>query len=588
MITDLGLITLIIAFLLALYATFASAYGGWYRYQKLVESARNASLLTFPFLTVAVLVIVYSLSTLDFSLAYVYDVSSQAMSPFLRVTALWGGQEGSVLFWAWLMSGFVAAVLLRKWDRDRELMPYFTATAMLTTAFFVGVVLFITNPFERLWHVPGAAELTQSIFQPANAMPYYPEDGGGLNPLLRHFGMIGHPPTTYLGFTGFVIPFAFAIAAMITGQSRGDEWIRTTRRWTLIAWIFLSIGLILGGRWAYDVLGWGGFWGWDPVENAMLMPWLTGTAFLHSVMMTEKRGMLKKWNMVLIILTYSLSLFGTFITRTGVISSVHAFAKSALGPAFFAFIGLTFLGSVTILYKRWDTLESEHSLESFVSRESAFVLQNMLFLAITFVVFWGTIFPLLSELVTGTKITVGPPYFQKASGPLFFVLVLLMGVAPLFAWRKQAVRVLGKAIWIPFLASLGLTLIWGYAHRMHPASILGLWLVTLTLSLILAEFWKGVLARRSSRGEVPLTALFHLIGRNHRRYGGYIIHIGVVLIALGFIGDGSFKVETQGTVSEGESLVIGNYQLQFEQLRGYAGSDGREVVEAVTTLSQNG
>ena len=588
MLTDIGLITLTIAFLLTLYATFASAYGGRYNQWKWVESARNASLLAFPFLTVSVIVLVYALYTLDFSLTYVYDVSSQAMSPFLRVTALWGGQEGSVLFWAWMMSGFVAVVLLRKWDRDRELMPYFTATAMLTTAFFVGVVVFITNPFERLWHVPGANEVTQSLFQPANAMPFYPEDGGGLNPLLRHFGMIGHPPTTYLGFTGFVIPFAFAIAALITGQSRGDEWIRTTRRWTLVAWIFLSIGLILGGRWAYDVLGWGGFWGWDPVENAMLMPWLTGTAFLHSVMMTEKRGMLKKWNMVLIILTYSLSLFGTFITRTGVISSVHAFAKSALGPAFFAFIGLTFLGSVTILYLRWDTLKSEHSLESFISRESAFVLQNMLFLAITFVVFWGTIFPLISELVTGNKITVGPPYFQKASGPLFFVLVLLMGVAPLFAWRKQAVRVLGKAIWIPFLASLGLTLIWGYAHRMHPASILGLWLVTLTLSLILAEFWKGVQARRTSRGEDPLTALFHLIGRNHRRYGGYIIHIGVVLIALGFIGDGNFKLETQGTVSEGESLVIGNYELQFEQLRGYAGSDGREVVEAVTTLSQNG
>lgn len=588
MLTDIGLITLVIAFLLTLYATFASAYGGWHKQQKWVESARNASLIAFPFLTVSVIVLVYSLYTLDFSLSYVYDVSSQAMSPFLRVTALWGGQEGSVLFWAWMMSGFVAVVLLRKWDRDRELMPYFTATAMLTTAFFVGVVLFITNPFERLWHVPGAAELTQSLFQPANSMPYYPQDGGGLNPLLRHFGMIGHPPTTYLGFTGFVIPFAFAIAALITGQSRSDEWIRTTRRWTLVAWIFLSIGLILGGRWAYDVLGWGGFWGWDPVENAMLMPWLTGTAFLHSVMMTEKRGMMKKWNMVLIILTYSLSLFGTFITRTGVISSVHAFAKSALGPAFFAFIGLTFLGSVTILYKRWDTLESEHSLESFISRESAFVLQNMLFLAITFVVFWGTIFPLISELVTGNKITVGPPYFQKASSPLFFVLVLLMGIAPLFAWRKQAARTLGKAIWIPFLVSLGLSAVWGYAHRMHPASILGLWLVTLTLSLILAEFWKGVQARRATRGENPLAALFHLIGRNHRRYGGYIIHIGVVLIALGFIGDGNFKLETQGTVSEGESLMIGDYQLQFEGLRGYAGSDGREVVEAVTTLSQNG
>ena len=588
MIADIGLVALTIAFLFSVYATFASAYGGWHNQLTWVESARNAVLLAFPFLTVSVIVVVYSLYVLDFSLAYVYDVSSQAMSPFLRVTALWGGQQGSILFWAWLMAGFVATVLLRKWERDRELMPYFIATAMLTTAFFVGVALFITNPFMRLWHIEGATELTQSLFQPANSMPYFPEDGGGLNPLLRHFGMIGHPPTTYLGFTGFVIPFSFAIAALITGQSRGDEWIRTTRRWTLVAWIFLSIGLILGGRWAYDVLGWGGFWGWDPVENAMLMPWLTGTAFLHSVMMTEKRGMMKKWNVILIILTYSLALFGTFITRTGVISSVHAFAKSALGPAFFAFIGLTFIGSVTILYLRWDTLRSEHTLESFISRESAFVLQNMLFLAITFAVFWGTIFPLISELVTGVKITVGPPYFQRVTGPLFFVLLLLMGIAPLFAWRKQAMRALGKVIWIPFLASLGIAIIWGYIHRMHPASIIGLWLVTVTLSLILAEFWKGIQARRTTLSENPFTALFNLIGRNHRRYGGYIIHISVLLIALGFIGDANFKLETQGTVSSGESLTIGDYQLRFDQLRGYPGSDGREIVEAVTTLSQNG
>ena len=588
MIADIGLIALTIAFIFTVYATFASAYGGWRGRWDLVESARNASLLAFPFLTVSVIVIVYSLYVLDFSLAYVYDVSSQAMSPFLRMAALWGGQQGSILFWAWMMAGFVAAVLLRKWERDREMMPYFIATAMLTTAFFVGVVLFITNPFMRLWHIEGAAELTQALFQPANSMPYFPEDGGGLNPLLRHFGMIGHPPTTYLGFTGFVIPFSFAIAALITGQSRGDEWIRTTRRWTLVAWIFLSIGLILGGRWAYDVLGWGGFWGWDPVENAMLMPWLTGTAFLHSVMMTEKRGMMKRWNMVLIILTYSLALFGTFITRTGVISSVHAFTKSALGPAFFAFIGLTFVGSVTILYLRWDTLKSEHTLESFISRESAFVLQNMLFLAITFVVFWGTIFPLISELVTGIKITVGPPYFQKATGPLFFVLVILMGIAPLLAWRKQAVRTFGKAIWIPFIASLGIAGIWGYTHRMHPASILGLWLVTFSLSAILAEFWKGVQARHATRGENPLTALYNLIGRNHRRYGGFIIHLSVVLIALGFIGDANFKLETQGTVSSGEALTIGDYQLQFEQLRAYPGSDGREIIEAVTTLNQDG
>ena len=588
MLANIGLIGLAIAFTFSLYATFASVYGGWRGYWHLVESARIASLLVVLMLTIPILAVVYSLSTFDFSLAYVYDVSSRAMSPFLRVTALWGGQQGSVLFWAWLMSAFVGVVLLRKWDRDRELMPYIIFVSMLTTTFFVGVSLFITNPFTRLWHVEGASELTQALFQPANAMPYLPEDGNGLNPLLRHFGMIGHPPTTYLGFTGFVIPFAFAMAALITGRSRRDEWIITTRRYTLFAWIFLSIGLILGGRWAYDVLGWGGFWGWDPIENAMLMPWLTGTAFLHSVMMTEKRGMMKKWNMALIILTYSLSLFGTFITRTGVISSVHAFAKTALGPAFFAFIGFTFLGSLSIVYWRWDTLKSEHSLESFISREAAFVLQNMLFLAITFGVFWGTVFPLISELVSGVKITVGPPYFIRVTGPLFFALVLLMGVTPLLAWRRQAARSLGKAIWIPFLASLGITAIWGSVHRMHPASIFGLWLVTITLCLILAEFWKGVQARQSTRGENVFIALFNLIGRNHRRYGGYIIHLGVVLIAIGIIGDHYFKQETQGTLSRGESLSVGGYQFKFQELKNYPGSDGRDVVEAVASLSQNG
>jgi cytochrome c-type biogenesis protein CcmF len=298
--------------------------------------------------------------------------------------------------------------------------------------------------------------------------------------------------------------------------------------------------------------------------------------------------MMKKWNMVLIILTYSLSLFGTFITRTGVISSVHAFSKTALGPAFFTFIGITFIGSIIIVYLRWDTLKSEHTLESFLSREAAFVLQNMLFLAITFAVFWGTVFPLLSELVTGTKITVGPPYFQRVTGPLFFALVLLMGIAPLFAWRKQAARALGKAMWIPFAASLAITAVWGTMHRMHPASIFGLWLVSFTLGTIVAEFWKGVRARRATRGENVLTALVHLIGRNHRRYGGYIIHLGVVMIALGVIGDAYFKQETQGTVKQGEALAIANYRLEFKELLGYPGSDGREIVEAVTSLTQDG
>lgn len=590
MLTNIGLAALAASFVLAAYATVVAAYGGWRKDARglaLAESARNASLLVVPLLTVAVLVVAYGLYSLDFRLAYVASVSSRAMSPFLRLTALWGGQAGSLLFWAWLISGFVAAVLVRKWEADHELMPYFIAVAMLTTTFFVGLVVFIANPFARTWLFAGARELTEAVLQPAGAVAYVPRDGQGLNPLLRHFGMIGHPPTTYLGFTGFVIPFSFAISALLTGKSREDRWIRTSRRWTLVAWIFLSIGLVLGGRWAYDVLGWGGFWAWDPVENAMLMPWLTGTAFLHSVMVTEKRGMLKAWSVILIILTYSLSLFGTFITRTGVISSVHAFGKTALGPAFFIFIAATFIGSIWLLLKRRDTLRTEHELQSFVSREAAFLLQNLLFLSITFVVFLGTIFPLLTEAVTGTKITVGPPYFQKASGPLFALLVLLMAVAPLFAWRKQSAGRLGRAALTPFVGSILIASVWGYSHRMHPGSYFALWVASFVVLGILFEFYKGVRARMK-RGENPLLALVHLMGRNRRRYGGYVIHLGVMMIGLAFIGDAYFQEETQRALARGESMTLGEYELRFDDLQMYPGSDGREVLEASTTLFKDG
>lgn len=318
----------------------------------------------------------------------------------------------------------------------------------------------------------------------------------------------------------------------------------------------------------------------------MLMPWLTGTAFLHSVMMAEKRGMLKRWNMILIILTYSLSLFGTFITRTGIIGSVHAFAKSAMGPAFFAFIGLTFLGSMSLLFSRWPLLKSEHDVESFASREAAFLLQNMLFLAITFAVFWGTVFPMISELVTGNKITVGPPYFKMVTGPLFATLVLLMSIAPFFAWRKQGLGKLLRTLVPPFIASGIATSIWVYVHRMHPGSIFALWLASFVSLAILYEFWRGIRVRMTTRQENPLIALVNLIQRNHRRYGGDIIHLGVIMIALGFIGEAYFKQETQGTVAPGQSLTIGGYSLRFNGLREYPGSDGRDIVEASTSLYQ--
>lgn len=589
MIPEIGLISLTLAMGLGLYATIMALEGGLLHRQTWVESARKATVMVFVLLSISVLSVIYSLIVMDFSQAYVANVSSQAMSLFLRITALWGGQQGSILFWVWIMAGFVALVVSRKWQLDRELMTYVLFVSMVTTTFFIGVSLFITNPFAKLWLVPGAQDLVTAVFAPLNGQQYIPVEGSGLNPLLRHFGMIGHPPTTYLGFTGFVIPFSFAMAALITKKSTGDMWIRIVRRWTLVAWIFLSIGLVLGGRWAYDVLGWGGFWGWDPVENAMLMPWLTGTAFLHSVMMTEKRGMLKKWNIILIILTYSLSMFGTFITRTGVVGSVHAFSKSALGPAFLVFISVTFIGSMGLLFSRWNTLKSDHELESVFSRESSFVLQNLLFLAITLAVLWGTVFPLITELVVDTKITVGPPYFKKVTGPMFMALLFLMGITPQLAWRKQVLADLLKKLITPLAGAFTAVVLSLIANPQSPAiALFSIGLVAFVTTSVLAEFWKGIRIRMAAKKENPIVALGRLIANNRRRFGGYIIHLGVIMIALGFIGDAFFKSETQGTIAAGEQLTIGNYSLRFTGLTSYYGADGREVVAAKTQLFKNG
>ena len=416
MIANVGYFSLVLAFLTALYGAIAAVYGERRGRPQYIESARHAMLLTFPLVTVSALAIIWLLVGGDYHIRYVASVTNNSMPTYLKITALWGGQAGSLVFWSWLMAAFASAVGLRKWQRDRELLPWVVVVTMVTLAFFLGLVIFVENPFARLWLSPEGQQVT-ALFQPRGATPLVPPDGQGLNPLLRHPGMVIHPPTLYLGFVSFVVPFAFAIAALITGRT-DDRWIRITRRWTLVAWLFLSLGLILGGRWAYDVLGWGGYWGWDPVEIAALMPWLTGTAFLHSVMVQEKKGMLKRWNMILIILTYALVIFGTFLTRSGILSSVHAFAQSAIGPLFFAFIGATFVVSLSLLIKRWDDLKGENQLGSMVSREALFLFNNLLFIGILAVCFWGVIFPLISELFTGQKVTVGPPFYERANSPL--------------------------------------------------------------------------------------------------------------------------------------------------------------------------
>jgi cytochrome c-type biogenesis protein CcmF len=582
MVANFGYGALAITFVISLYGIFAAIYGARKNAPSWVDSARNAMLLTWPLLTLSALSIIYLLVTGHYEIAYVSEVTSNSMPIYLRITALWGGQAGSLVFWTWLMSAFASAVTLRKWDRDREFLPWVIVVALVTLAFFLIMILFFENPFVRFWQVP-LGQPVKAMFQPAGAQLLVQSDGRGLNPLLRHPGMIIHPPMLYLGFVSFVIPYAFAVAALVTGRT-DDRWIRITRRWTLVAWLFLSLGLLLGGRWAYDVLGWGGYWGWDPVEIAAFMPWLTGTAFLHSVMIQEKRGMLKHWNMVLIILTYALVIFGTFLTRSGVLSSVHAFAQSAIGPLFFTYIGMTFIVSLALLTNRWKGLKAEAAMTSMLSRESLFLLNNLLFLGILVICFWGVIFPLVSELVTGQKVTVGPPFYERATGPLFGGLLLLMGIAPLAAWGHSTLSTLGRAALRPGLASLIVPVALFVNGLRHPIALLGFALAAFVATITLYEFWRGALARHRKSGENLFVALWHLMGRNRRRYGGFVIHLGVVLMAVGIIGIEIFQTETQGTLAQGERLALGDYSLKYDSLATFDTPDGRNVARAVVSV----
>ncbi|MEW5869782.1 MAG: heme lyase CcmF/NrfE family subunit [Chloroflexota bacterium] len=586
MVANFGYGALIVTLLISFYGIFAAVYGTQKKETAWVESARLAMLLTFPLVTISALSLIYLLVTGRFELEYVSSVTSTSMPIYLRITALWGGQSGSLVFWSWLLASFTSAVTLRKWERDREFLPWVIVVALVTLAFFLSLVIFFENPFSRLWRLPSGSVIS-AMFQPAGAVTYVPRDGQGLNPLLRHPGMIIHPPMLYLGFVSFVVPYAFAIAALVTGRS-DDRWIRITRRWTLVAWLFLSLGLVLGGRWAYDVLGWGGYWGWDPVEIAAFMPWLTGTAFLHSVMIQEKRGMLKHWNMVLIILTYCLVIFGTFLTRSGVLSSVHSFAQSAIGPMFFFFIGLTFIVSLVLLLYRWDSLKSEAFMTSLLSREALFLLNNLLFIGILVVCFWGVIYPLISELLINQKASVGPPFYERSTGPLFAGLLLLMGIAPLAAWRHSTARTLGLAIWKPFIFSLLGVIVPLIVGMRQPAALLAFWLVAFVISVTLYEFWRGAMARHRKSGESLPVALWRLAGRNRRRYGGYVIHLGVVLMALGVIGIEMFQTETQGTVPQGGQISLGEYSLTFNSLAVFDTNDGRNVARAVVEVQKDG
>ena len=616
MIADFGYGILVVSLLVSLYSVGAALTGVKVKSTALVESARRAMLLTWPLITVSALALIYLLVNNHYEISFVYEVTSRSMPTYLKITAWWGGQAGSLVFWSWLMAAFASLVTLRKWDRDREFLPWVIVVSSVTLAFFLMMSVVFENPFARLYQT--FEGINAHTFAPADSVVFTPADGRGLNPLLRHPGMIIHPPMLYLGFVSYVIPYAFAMAALITGRT-DDRWIRITRRWSLWAWLFLSFGLVLGGRWAYDVLGWGGYWGWDPVEIAAFMPWLTGTAFLHSVMIQEKRGQFKQWNMILVILTYALVIFGTFLTRSGVLSSVHAFASSPIGPFFMGFVALTLIASIALLIWRWPDLGSETEMKSMLSREALFLLNNLLFMSVLVVCFVGVIYPLVSELATGSKVTVGPPWYEFSTSPLFAMLMFLMAIAPLSSWGLSSQEklsninkpVLGGILAVPLvsyalwwnritemmgswpgvvvslaivLIALGLMylfrkLLWqaalvasavavylSFTYTTNLIALIGFFLVTLVLMVTLREFWRATRARQHAQQENFALAFIRLVGRNRRRYGGYIIHVSMMLMAIGILGIELFQKETQGQVAAGEALDIAGYTVQFEDV----------------------
>ncbi|WP_089719516.1 heme lyase CcmF/NrfE family subunit [Candidatus Entotheonella palauensis] len=543
--SDIGAIALRLALVAAAYAAVLSALGGWQQKSPWVRSAERAVYAVFGLVSIAMVVMLYALATHDFSIQYVARVSNRAMPMFYTIAALWGGQEGSLLLWLWLLVLYSALAVRQNQYRNREFIPYAIPTLMVTSILFLSLLVFAEDPFHRL--------------------PQTPIDGQGLNPLLQNPLMVIHPPNLYLGFVGYAVPFAFAIGALVSGRL-DSQWIRSVRRWTIVAWLFNTVGVILGGQWAYVELGWGGYWAWDPVENASLMPWLTATAFMHSIMIQEKKGMLKVWNMSLVILTYALSIFGTFLTRSGIVSSVHAFAESDIGSYFLIYLGVIIVVSVALVIKRLPQLQSDHRLESTLSRESSFLFNNLFLVGMMFAVLWGTMFPVLSEAIRGVKISVAAPFFNQVNVPLGLALLFLAGVCPLIAWRKASVRNLTRNFSYPLIWSFVVTAVLYASGVRHVVALISLSICGFVLGTIVFEFYRGTRARQSSRGGSAWQALMSLVQRNRRRYGGYIVHLGVVLAFVGITGSSAYQIEKDIVLRPGERADVGKFTLQYDRL----------------------
>ena len=560
----LGATLLLLAFVISAYATAASVVGARRRNTRLVDSGVGALYLVSAVMTVATGVIVHAFVVGDFTIKYVQRYSELSQPLFYKLASYWGGLVGSIMFWVFLLSLFGAAAVYINREKHRELIPYVVATLSVVQMFFLFVMIGHNNPF--------ATYLTQA-----------PPAGEGLNPLLQNFYMAIHPPTMYLGFVGLTVPFAFGIAALVTGHL-DDSWLRAVRRWTMIAWFFLSLGLTLGMIWAYEELGWGGFWGWDPVENAGLLPWFTATAFLHSVMVQERRGMLRVWNVTLVIVTFFLTLFGTFMTRSGVVQSVHAFGEDRqLALMFTSFMSFTLIFSFGWLIYRLPMLKARNEFDSWASKEAAFLANNWVLLFSAIFVLFATMFPTLSEAVAGERLTVGPPFFNQWMTPVGLILLVLTGVGPLLAWRSSTLANMRQQFTWPIVAGLVAGAVsYGVGIRVWTSGLCFA-LCGFVAGTIVQEFVRGASVRRQSTGTDLITAMIGLVSRNKRRYGGYVVHAGIVLMFLGFAGEG-FGRDEQALLKPGQTVQVDRYVLRLDSIRA-TDDDQKQMVTAHITVT---
>ncbi|HJV16614.1 MAG TPA: heme lyase CcmF/NrfE family subunit, partial [Bacillales bacterium] len=532
-----------------------------------INSGKGGINAVFICASLAMLSLLYLLGTSDFQYQYVVDYTSTDLPIIYKLTALWAGNAGSLLLWLFFLTLYMVMIMYSRKMKGNPMVPYIMSILLANAVFFLFVLGFVAKPFTLIDQVPA--------------------DGRGLNPMLQNPGMIIHPVTLYLGYVGLAVPFAFAISALIM-KNVDDFWIKMTRRWTIIAWLFLSLGNIFGGQWAYVELGWGGYWAWDPVENASFMPWLTATAFLHSVMIQERKNMLKVWNISLIIISYALTLFGTFLVRSGVLTSVHAFANSSLGLYFLVFMGIAVIGSLYVLMSRYNLLKrSAGQFQSFISKESSFLINNLLLVGAAFAVFWGTIFPLVSEAVRGTKVTVGIPFFNTVESPILLSMMFVMAVCPMLAWQKSSIKNLRKNFVIPaVLAVVGMVLMVVLGIQKAWA-VIGYGVIILLLVTHYLEFYRGVKARKKMTGENPLIALYRLMIKNRRRYGGYLVHLGIAFITMGIIGSQNYDLQAMKTVDLGKSIEIKDYRINYDRLD-QKKEGNNDIVYADVTVFKNG